>query len=215
MDNKGKIKPVSLDKTLSDFPKYDENPFMRQLLYMRNTRNKIVAAGKVFDVQDPETGEVSDTQTMRSWVVERVDKDEFTKIYDKYLQVVFGLSPRALKLFQYFLTALKFNDERVFFDAKEATKVTGYTSKQTIVTALTELVDAEIIARSPAPNIYYINPKVFVKGNRIDMIQTWVKKNTPEDRALAEQMKERDEKRKQLELFNERHPVGQAAIGQE
>lgn len=204
-----------MDKTLSDFPKYEVNPFMRPLLYMRNTRNKIVAAGKVFEVQDPETGEISDTQTMRSWVVERVDKDEFTKIYDKYLQVVFGLSPRALKLFQYFLTALKFNDERVFFDAKEATKITGYTSKQTIVSGLTELVDAEIIARSPAANIYYINPKVFVKGNRIDMIQTWVKKNTQEDHELTRKLKEHDERRKQLELFNDRHPIEQAAISGE
>jgi DNA-binding IclR family transcriptional regulator len=88
------------------------------------------------------------------------------------LAVVFNLTPSALQLFQYFITALKFNDERVIFDAKEAAKVTGYSSKQTIVRALAELINAEIIARSPASNIYFINPKAFVKGNRLDMIRT-------------------------------------------
>lgn len=192
-----------MDMTLADFPKYETNPFMQQLLYMKNTRNKIVASGPVYAVHDAETGEVHENKTSRSWVIERVDNEEFTKIYDKYLQVVFGLSPKALKLFQYFVGALKFNDERVIYDKQEALRVTGYTSRQTIVAALAELIVAEIIARSPAPNIYYINPKVFVKGNRIDMVQTWVKKNTPEDAALTAEMQQRDLARKQLSLFNE------------
>lgn len=203
LDKSINISRSSVEKTLSEFPKHDENPFMHQLLYMRNTRNKIVASGAAYSVFDPQTGEVQDNKMMRSWVVERVDSEEFTKIYNNYLAVVFGLSSRALKLFQYFVTALKFNDERVIFDSKEASKVTGYSSRQTIVMALAELIDAEIIARSPAPNIYYINPKVFVKGNRIDMVQTWVKKNTPEDHVLIETLQKREAARKQLPLFQE------------
>ncbi len=202
LDKKIKAIRSNVDKSLSTFPKHVENPFMQQLLYMRNTRNKIVAAGGSLSVFDTETGEIHENRTLRSWVVERVDTEEFTKIYSNYLSVVFGLSQRALKVFQYFVTALKFNDERVIFDLKEAARVTGYSSKQSIVMALAELIDAEIIARSPAPNIYYINPKVFVKGNRIDMVQTWVKKNTIEDEKLQEQMRIRDEQSKQLSFFN-------------
>jgi hypothetical protein len=128
---------------------------------------------------DTTTGEILQDKTIRSWVVERVDNEQFTKLYDKYLQVIFGLSPRALKMFQYFVTALKFNDEQVFFELKAAKMVTGYTSKYTIFIALAELIDAQIIARSSATNIYYINPKIFVKGNRIDMMQTWVGNHKP------------------------------------
>ena len=199
------VKPESLqvEKTLTDFPKHEENPFMHQLIYMRSTRNKIVASGPVYAAMDSETGEIHQDKTIRSWVIERVDNEQFTKLYDKYLQVVFGLSQRALKLFQYFVTALKFNDERVIFDIRAAKKMTGYNSKQTISMALAELIEVEIIARSPAPNIYYINPKIFVKGNRIDMVQTWVRKNTAEDFALAEEMKQRDAVQRQLNLFKE------------
>ena len=199
------VKPESLqvEKTLTDFPKHEENPFMHQLIYMRSTRNKIVASGPVYAALDSETGEIHQDKTIRSWVIERVDNEQFTKLYDKYLQVVFGLSQRALKLFQYFVTALKFNDERVIFDIRAAKKMTGYNSKQTISMALAELIEVEIIARSPAPNIYYINPKIFVKGNRMDMVQTWVRKNTAEDLALAEEMKQRDALQRQLNLFKE------------
>lgn len=117
-----------------------------------------------------ETAEIHENRTLRSWVVKRVDTEGFIKIYSNYLSVEFDLSQRALMVLQYFVTALKFNDERVIFDLKAAARVTGYFSKQSIVMPLAELIDAEIIARSPAPNIYYINPKVFVKGNRIVMV---------------------------------------------
>lgn len=199
------VKPESrqVDKTLTHFPKHEENPFMHQLVYMRSTRNKIVASGPIYGAYDTNTGEVQENKTVRSWVIERVDNEQFTKLYDNYLQVVFGLSQRALKLFQYFVTALKFNDERVIFDIRAAMKMTGYNSKQTISIALAELIEVEIIARSPAPNIYYINPKIFVKGNRIDMVQTWVRKNTAEDIALTEQMSKRDAAQRQLNLFKE------------
>jgi hypothetical protein len=202
------VKPDSLtvEKTLTDFPKHEENPFMHQLVYMRNTRNKIVASGAIYGAYDTSTGEVHENKTVRSWVIERVDNEQFTKLYDNYLQVVFGLSPRALKLFQYFVTALKFNDERVIFDIRAAKKMTGYNSKQTISMALAELIAVEIIARSPAANIYYINPKIFVKGNRMDMLQTWVRKNTPEDIALTEEMRLRDAQQRQLNLFKETQP---------
>ena len=203
MDIIVKTESLQVEKTLTDFPKHEENPFMHQFMYMRSTRNKIVASGPVYAAMDNETGEIHQDKTIRSWVIERVDNEQFTKLYDKYLQVVFGLSQRALKLFQYFVTDLKFNDERVIFDIRAAKKMTGYNSKQTISMALAELIEVEIIARSPAPNIYYINPKIFVKGNRMDMVQTWVRKNTAEDIALAEEMKQRDASQRQLNLFKE------------
>ena len=195
-------KPAALERGITDYPKYKTNPFMQHLLYMKNTRNKIVASGKPLGVYDEQTGEIEQGKHLRSLVVERVDNEEFTKIYNNYLQVVFGLSPRGLKLFQYFVTALKFNDERVIFDHEEAMIVTGYSSRHTIGKGIAELIDAEIIARSGTQSIYYINPRVFVKGNRLDMVQIWVKKNTPEDIALVNEMKKRDEERKQLSLFN-------------
>lgn len=203
MDFPSISKTPQKDKTLNNFPKHEENPFMHQLVNIRSTRNKIVASGPVYGVYDKHTGEVHENKSVRSWIIERVDNEQFTKIYDKYLQVVFGLSPRALKMFQYFVQALKFNDEQVFFDLKAAKKTTGYASKQTIVMALAELIDAEIIARSPAPNIYYINPKIFVKGNRIDMVQTWVRKNSAEDIALAEKLGNEDALNRQLTLFKD------------
>lgn len=203
MDYQSNSDSQIMEKSLSDFPKHEVNPFMSQLLHMKNMRNKFVATGSVLNVFDGATGEVHNDKFARSWIIQRVDNEEFTKIFNNYLKVVFNLSSKALKLFQYFIIALKFNDERVIFDPKEAARITGYSSKQTILRALAELISAEIIARSAAPNIYFINPKAFVKGNRLDMIKTWVQKNSPEDKMLLAEINKHTKEKVQLALFDE------------
>lgn len=59
---------------------------------------------------------------------------------------------------------------------------------------LAELVKAEIIARGPADNLWFINPLIVFNGDRVTFAKTYVRKKT-----LAAQKKEEAEKR-QLSL---------------
>lgn len=198
--HKGQITQNDMEKGLSDFPKHERNPFMEEMLYMRAGRNKIVAAGKIYGTYDQSTGEVQENNIMRSVIVERVDNEQFVKVFDAYLNTLFDLSKRASSVLKYLMNSLKFNDDSVLFSLKEAMKVTGYNSKETIFKGLAELVDKDVIARSDQFNLYFINPKVFVRGNRLDMVKVWVKKNTPEDRELVDSIKRQEQKQRQLSL---------------
>ena len=74
---------------------------------------------------------------------------------------------------------------------------TGYTKYKTdkaVYKGLAELVKAEIIARGPADNLWFINPLIVFNGDRVTFAKTYVRKKT-----LAAQKKEEAEKR-QLSL---------------
>ena len=63
-----------------------------------------------------------------------------------------------------------------------------------VLAGLAELVKAEIIARGPADNLWFINPLIVFNGDRVTFAKTYVRKKT-----LAAQKKEEAEKR-QLSL---------------
>jgi len=203
MDKLAGIQKKETDKNVSDFPRHERNPFMNQFMYMRNTRNKVVAAGQIYGAHDKSTGEVNEELNIRAMVVERVDKEAFIRVFDDYLQVIFGLSKRALMVLKYTMTALKFNDDSIYFDLKEAKKTTGYNSKDTIFKGLAELMDKQVLARGEKVNFYFINPRAFVRGNRLDMLKVWVTKDSKEDKELTEQIKAAEAAHRQIELFPE------------
>lgn len=190
--------------TLREQPKHRENPFIVDLFIKKSDRRKkIVASGIKYNAIDLGTGEVMPDMTAQQIVFEEVDTEEFTKVYDSFLQTLFDLTPRAYKMMRYFMGALKFGEHQVVYNPREAMEVTGYNSKQTVVTALAELVAKGVIARSEMQNIYFINPKCMFKGDRIDMWRTVVRAKTPTAAALRARIEAEAEQRKQLELFGE------------
>ena len=69
-----------------------------------------------------------------------------------------------------------------------------YKTDKAVYKGLAELVKAEIIARGPADNLWFINPLIVFNGDRVTFAKTYVRKKT-----LAAQKKEEAEKR-QLSL---------------
>jgi hypothetical protein len=202
---------IHMEKSVTDFPRHDKNPFMQELLYMRKSRNKIVASTKGEHILDADTGEIREGEFTRAVIVERVDNEQFIRVFDNYLTTIFDLSKRALMVLKYTMTALKFNDDRIYFDVQEAKTATGYNSRETIFKGLAELIDKGVLARTDKVNFYFINPKAFVRGNRIDMLKVWVKANSEEDKMLTDRLKQRDEQQKQLSMFDQEEGTAKEA----
>lgn len=182
-----KVEPM--EKKLTDFPQHDKNPFMSDLIMTFPTRRKTRIVGqKPLGVHDGETGEVLPNTHLAQAIIERVDKEEFVKIFNRQLHILFDLSKRASTVLRYFINALPYNQDRVFFDINECKEYTRYNSKQTIYKGIGELVEAGCVARTNNSSLFYINPKVFFKGDRLDMINTWVVENSEEDKKLTEQI---------------------------
>ena len=120
------------------------------------------------------TGEI-DEDTLFIGVKKELDKEQFIKIFHSQLQVLFDLSKAALKLFSYIASATEFKD-RIIFDLEECKRYTGYKGKEAIYKGLAELLKADMIARTGASNIYFINPQIFYKGDRIVLVTEYRKK---------------------------------------
>lgn len=183
---------------LSDFQKNKENPFMKQAI--EDIENHIVKKYKsstgsdkkaVVAVADTDTGEVFKTSFIRQI---EVDEEQFAKIYLSNFGSFFDLSQAAIRVFGYIMTCMKPKNDMILFFLDKCMEYTRYSSKATIYKGLTELVKAEIIARGPVDNLWFINPLIVFNGDRVSFTKTYVRKKT-----LAAQKKEEAEKR-QLSL---------------
>lgn len=158
---------------LTDFQVYTENPFLEQIATTIKTRRKSVqVARKNISLTNTETGETED-ETIFMSIQEKVDKEQFSKIFVGQTQYLYDLSNTATKVFFYFLNALKINQASVLFDINECKTITKLKDKHTIYKALAELVDKKIIARETRPHIYWINPQVIFNGDRMVIIKQY------------------------------------------
>lgn len=174
---------------ISSFDKNYENPFMNQAIeviekhvvkkYKNSTgqgQRALVAAA------DIHTGEIFKTSFIRQ--VE-VDEEQFVKLYLSNFAAFFDLSKAAIRVFGYFMQAMKPKNDMVLFLLDECQKYTQYKSKETIYKGLGELINAQIIARGPADNLWFINPLIVFNGDRVSFTKTFVKKKKQEQERLS------------------------------
>ena len=122
---------------------------------------------------DIHTGEVFKTSFLRQM---EVDEDQFVKLYLSNFAAFFDLSKAAIRVFGYFMQAMKPKNDMVVFLLDDCMEYTGYKAKDTIYRGLAELVHNEIIARGPNETLWFINPLIVFNGDRVSFTKTFVKK---------------------------------------
>jgi hypothetical protein len=156
---------------IKGFQQYKENPFIPNLLVPRGKKNIVVSRQSDKALISTITGEIDD-DTLFIGQTKELDKEQFVKIFHSQLQAIFDLSKSALKIFSYIASVTAFND-RILFDLEECKKFTGYRGSEAIYKGIGELIKAEIIARTVHHNIFFINPQIFYKGDRIVLVQDY------------------------------------------
>ena len=149
---------------IMDFPENRENPFIPNLIIPKGKKNVVIAKSDKM-LMSRESGEV-DEETLFIAAKKEVDKEQFVKIFLSNVQALFDLSKSTLKVFSYLASVAEYGD-RIIFDLERCKEYTSYNSKQTIYRAMAELLNAEVIARTSMNNIFFINPQIFYKGDRI------------------------------------------------
>lgn len=161
-----------------NLPKFKQNPFiddqlLNQLSGQKNVYYTQLTQSSLLDLQ---TGEIDPAKVQIVKQV-RADKEQFVKLYTTHLKAFFELSTTAYKVLHYVLYEIQNNainsDEvylslvkaQMFFD-EQGSKI----SRTTFFRAMKELVEKLFIAETISQNVYYINPKLFFNGDRVEFI---------------------------------------------
>jgi hypothetical protein len=155
---------------IKNYPIYNKNPYMPNLIIPKRNRVVQAVSGTDWSLVNTETGE---EKGLLLAIRQKVDKQEFVKIYKSQIQMLFNLSSSAFKLFGYLMESLEINKDLIMLDIKEACNYTGYKTRSTIYKALTELLDNQFIARTSKPNVFFINPAIFFNGNRLMLLKEY------------------------------------------
>ena len=162
---------------LTDFPPYEENPFMPNALeeVHRHYRLKVDTTNKDEDVWiNQTTGECGNTMFVKRKVV---DDEKFAKLYLSQFQAFFELTTAGIRVFGYIMTCLQPKKDMIMFMLKDCMKYTNYSSKAPIYKGLAELLEAKIIARGENELLYYINPLIAFNGDRVRFCTEYEKKS--------------------------------------
>lgn len=191
----------------SDYEKNRENPFIKDAIEQINNRTikkyrSSTGTDKkaVLQAVDSQTGEVLGHTTFLRQI--ECDEEEFIKFYLRDFRVFFGLSEKAMRVFGYILTQLRPNSDEFIFIIEDCLNNTPYKGKNSIYSALAELISAEVIAKGRAEIFFFINPMVIFNGSRVTFAKTYVNKA-----AVTKAAKREIENKKQLNLFAEPEDV--------
>lgn len=168
-------------------PKYKANPFIDDQLItqLSGQKNVYYTQLKQSSLVDMNTGEVDPAKIQVVKQV-RADKEQFVKIYTTHLKAFFELSTTAYKLLHYVLYEVQnnaINNDEVYLSEETAKDFfisqNSQISKSTFYRAMKELVQKLFIAETTRLNIYYINPKLFFNGDRVEFITRFAIDDSP------------------------------------
>lgn len=171
--------------------KYKENPFKKLLMEEIKTVQKRQWVGESLNNQmhgvDNQIVINSDGEPVaetRLFSVKRVDNEHFTKLYTRNLKDFWEMPETAIKVFTYIMNVLKPNQDRFYFNEREAMKITKYKTNKSLWTGRNWLIANKFIAKTLDPYFYFINPTIFFNGDRLVILQAYIKGDTGDPKQL-------------------------------
>lgn len=150
------------------------------------SKERRIAAGMRSELVDPDTGEVQAMSSIHR--VKQVDDAEFVKVFSEGVKAMYGLTRSGMRVFQAILNEYqntKMNGGYVdaiylsWFDGGLSGRDIGM-SESTFHRGLKELLVNKFIAPR-GPNLYWVNPALFFKGDRVALIREYRRKTPIEN----------------------------------
>lgn len=156
--------------------KHEENPLV-EVTEIKGKQKTVraIGTGKMVDTI---TGEIMAGTAVV--VRKTVDEEHFVKVFAEGVRASFDLSPSGFKVFQLVLKAAQtgsFGADSIYLYFMNAVQDPDMPiSRQTFHKGLKELLNKRFIAASTQPNIYWINPHLFFKGDRVAFVSEYIKR---------------------------------------
>jgi len=167
-------------KKVTKYEYNKENPFLEDTIVhvVKGYKTIVMGKGKDTDLVVNSDGEIKGHSVFMKKI--KVDKAEFRKLFISNIAYFFGLSKSGIRVFGYIASITRINKDSVFIDFDDCMEFTGYKSKKTILTGLSELLENSFIARGKNPYHYFVNPTIFWNGDRISFLEQIVKQKDNE-----------------------------------
>lgn len=157
------------------------NPFLAPIVeHIEDSKHRKVIGQSFQDVIDKPTGAISKQKILVLGEQKVVDNEQYCKLYMGQIRSFFGLSKKALMMLQYIMDNIKYSDDKICLYYPHLQESLGLI-KSTMYGCVNQLLKAGIIARASTPGCYYINPAVVFKGDRIAIVQQFVRNNIPNE----------------------------------
>lgn len=178
--------------------KHEENPLVEAGEI--KSKQKTVRAIGTGSMVDTITGEiVAGTAIV---VRKKVDDEHFVKVFAEGVKASFDLSPSGFKVFQIVLKAAQtgaFGADSIYLYFMNAVQDPDFPiSQPTFHRGLKELIEKRFVAASTQPNIYWINPHLFFKGDRVAFVTEYIRRPKGErstDLDAREKLEEKGQQR--------------------
>ena len=163
---------------IKDLPAHRSNPFMKVVSqYRRGTKRTTVKGGKI--VIDETTGEVDAAAEIVQ--IEEMDAEKFVKLYTADLRKFFSLRPASYRMLRVVLEQVQRTPNTDMVTLNVPLTVDFFERhnekppvRQTIYTALEEMIEKGFLARSEMhAEQYFINPALFFNGNRVRLVREY------------------------------------------
>jgi hypothetical protein len=166
----------------------DENPLM--VGHAINVKKREVRTGLRKELVDASTGEIHGVATIHT--IEEVDNESFVKVFAAGVKALYDLSRTAERVFKLVLDQYErepmnggFADSvyLAWFDGGLSGQAIGM-SEDTYQRGLKELLAKGFIAPR-APNVFWVNPSLLFKGDRVMFLREYRRKRGKSAKALG------------------------------
>jgi hypothetical protein len=166
--------------TVRKAPQYTENPFMKPLSTEIRGKKKFYNVISKNDLIVTTEGEIRQGMGVEHKVVKIADDAEFVKVFRDGVSGIYDLNTPGKKVFGYLLDVVQANPntDRIYLFFMDAMEEPWSISKPVFFRGLAELLLKNFIARSYAPNMFYLNPAMIWNGDRFRFVQEYIRKSS-------------------------------------
>lgn len=165
---------------------YKENPSVPNAITSNKRRRVQVGSDQRGFILDNNTGEIS-VGGAAFYEYEEVDDTKFVKLFLAGVKQFSGLSKSGLELFEVVYKQLqsKHGEDKIVLSLHIANDEVIGMNERKYHRALRELLEKEILFRSPADSIFFVNIRFMFNGDRLAFVKDYQRKGT----ALQQELK--------------------------
>lgn len=166
-------------KTVHDFPLADVSPYE----FCLKKRLNECASNKFLNFGNAEVYIEKNDQNVsaRIALTQKVDHEEFTKVFRDKLKDIAKLSRTAQAVLWYIMDNMPKDRGYVVIDNMTVMEFCGFKTRKSVREGVVELLDKNFLSRSTVPKKFWVNPLIVFNGNRITYAKEYILDEADED----------------------------------